>query len=124
MYPIEREDDLHDTGVVKVVTNLLGDALYFSRSLIPYPRQQVAHKVYEHVGLYAYRKTSLMRLARLPMTTLETVESLEQLRWLEHGLRIRIVESVIPDRDHHGFSVDTPADLARAEQMYFEKGGK
>lgn len=117
MYPIEREDDLHDTGVVKVVTNLLGDALYFSRSLIPFPRQQVSHKVYEHVGLYAYRKTSLMRLAKLPMTTLEAVESLEQLRWLEHGVRIGVVETKCADQAFSGFSVDTPEDLARAEAM-------
>ena len=117
MYPIEREDDLHDTAVVKVVTNLLGDALYFSRSLIPFPRQQVAHKVYEHVGLYAYRKTSLMRLAKLPMTTLEAVESLEQLRWLEHGVRIRVIETQCPDQAYSGFSVDTPEDLTRAEAM-------
>jgi len=120
MYPIGREDDLHDTGVVKVVTNLLGDALYFSRSLIPYPRQQVAHKVFEHVGLYAYRKTSLMRLAKLPMTTLEAVESLEQLRWLEHGVRIRVIESQCADQAFSGFSVDTPEDLARAEAMLRE----
>jgi 3-deoxy-manno-octulosonate cytidylyltransferase (CMP-KDO synthetase) len=121
MYPIEREDDLQDTGVVKVVTNLLGEALYFSRSLIPYPRQQVAHKVYEHVGLYAYRKDSLLRLARLPMTTLEAVESLEQLRWLEHGVRIRVVESQCEDQAFSGFSVDTPEDLVRAEAMLREQ---
>ncbi|MBL7645269.1 MAG: 3-deoxy-manno-octulosonate cytidylyltransferase [Candidatus Hydrogenedentes bacterium] len=120
MYPIEREDDLHDTGVVKVVTNLLGDALYFSRSLIPFPRQHVAHKVFEHVGLYAYRRTSLLRLAKLPVTTLEAVESLEQLRWLEHGVRIRVVESQCADQAFSGFSVDTPEDLARAEAMLRE----
>lgn len=120
MYPIAREEDLHDNGVVKVVTNLLGDALYFSRSLIPFPRQQVAHKVYEHVGLYAYRKASLMRLARLPVTTLEAVESLEQLRWLEHGVRIRVIETRCPDQAFSGFSVDTPEDLARAEAMLRE----
>jgi 3-deoxy-manno-octulosonate cytidylyltransferase (CMP-KDO synthetase) len=124
MFRIVREEDLANPAVVKVVADLNGNALYFSRSLIPYPRENVEHGVFEHVGVYAYRKETLMRLTKLPPTTLERVESLEQLRWLEHGLRIRIVESVIPDRDHHGFSVDTPADLARAEQMYFEKGGK
>ncbi len=124
MFRIVREEDLANPAVVKVVADLNGNALYFSRSLIPYPREKVEHGVFEHVGVYAYRKDTLMRLTKLPPTTLERVESLEQLRWLEHGLRIRIIESAIPDRDHHGFSVDTPADLARAEQMYFEKGGK
>ena len=125
MFRIVREEDLANPAVVKVVADLNGHALYFSRSLIPYPREtKLAHPVFEHVGVYAYRKDTLMRLTKLPPTMLERVESLEQLRWLEHGLRIRITESVIPDRDHHGFSVDTPADLARAEQMYFEKGGR
>ncbi len=124
MFRIEREEDLANPAVVKVVADLSGNALYFSRSLIPYPREKVEHGAFEHVGVYAYRKDTLMRLTKLTPTTLERVESLEQLRWLEHGLRIRIVESVIPNRDHHGFSVDTPDDLARAEQMYFEKGGK
>jgi len=120
MYPIEREEDLHDVGVVKVVTNLAGDALYFSRSLIPYPRQQIAHRVYEHVGLYAYRKESLLRLAALPMTSLEEVESLEQLRWLESGGRIRCLEaSRVPlgidtQRDYDGF-VERQRRRERAE---------
>lgn len=117
MYPIEREADLLEPSVVKVVTNHFGDALYFSRSLIPYPRQAVAHKVYEHVGLYAYRKHSLIRLAGLPVTTLEAVESLEQLRWLEHGVRIRVNETRCADQAFSGFSVDTPEDLARAEEL-------
>lgn len=121
-YPITHEPDLHDFGVVKVVTNRAGDALYFSRSLIPYPRQKVPHNVYEHVGLYAYRKATLLRLAKLPMTELEEVESLEQLRWLEHGVRIRVPVSQCPDRAFSGFSVDTPEDLARAEAMLRERG--
>ncbi len=124
MFRIVREADLSDPAVVKVVTDMAGNALYFSRSLIPYPRQKNEHGVFEHVGVYTYRKDTLMRLTKLPPTPLECIESLEQLRWLQHGLRIRITESVIPDRDHHGFSVDTPDDLARAEQMYLEKGGK
>jgi len=123
-YPIAHEPDLHDTAVVKVVTNRAGDALYFSRSLIPYPRQQVAHEVFEHVGLYAYRKSSLLRLAKLPMGLLESVESLEQLRWMEEGVRIRVVTSQCPDRAFSGFSVDTPEDLARAESMLREREGQ
>ncbi|HDP35135.1 MAG TPA: 3-deoxy-manno-octulosonate cytidylyltransferase [Candidatus Hydrogenedentes bacterium] len=118
MFKVAREDDLHDPAVVKVVTDLAGNALYFSRSLIPYPRENVAHAVYEHAGTYAYRKDTLQRLTQLTPTALEKVESLEQLRWLQHGLRIQVIESQVTDPDRYGFSVDTPADLARAEQMY------
>ena len=118
MVRIAHEADLHDPAVVKVVTDHAGNALYFSRSLIPYPRENVPHDVYEHAGTYAYRRDTLLRLTQLEPTTLEKVESLEQLRWLQHGLRIQVVASKVADPARHGFSVDTPADLARAEQMY------
>lgn len=123
MFPITNEDDLHNPNVVKVVTDLAGRALYFSRSLIPYPRGAEEHTVFEHVGLYVYRKDTLMRLTRLPATPLERVESLEQLRWLQHGLRIRVTESAVPDRAFHGFSIDTQEDFERAEQMLLERAG-
>ena len=122
MYPIERAADLHDAGVVKVVLNLAGDALYFSRSLIPYPHKDVPHGVYEHVGRYVYRKETLQRLASLPPTVLERVESLEQLRWLEHGIRIRVVETSCKDQGFSGFSVDTEEDLKKGEAMLRERG--
>lgn len=121
MFPITHEDDLKNPSVVKVVTDLSGKALYFSRSLIPYPREAISHKVYEHVGLYAYSKDTLLKLTRLPSTTLETVESLEQLRWLQHGLHIQVTESAVPDQAFHGFSVDTQEDIERAEQMLRER---
>ncbi|HQM99870.1 MAG TPA: 3-deoxy-manno-octulosonate cytidylyltransferase [Candidatus Hydrogenedentes bacterium] len=121
MFPIVNQDDLCDPGVVKVVTDLTGKALYFSRSLVPYPREPVPHNVFEHVGLYVYRKETLLRLTRLPATTLEKVESLEQLRWLEHGLRIQVTESTVQDKEYHGFSVDTREDVKRAEQMLHER---
>ncbi|MCC6697460.1 MAG: 3-deoxy-manno-octulosonate cytidylyltransferase [Candidatus Hydrogenedentes bacterium] len=121
MYRITSEEDLANPSVVKVVVDLYGNALYFSRSLIPYPREAINHAVYEHVGTYAYRRETLLQLAMLPSTTLERAESLEQLRWLEHGLRVRVVESLIPDRGFSGFSVDTPEDLARAGNMVLER---
>lgn len=124
MYRIAREEDLQDPGVVKVVVDLRGNALYFSRSLIPYPRERIEHGVYEHVGSYAYRRETLMQITQLPPTVLERVEALEQLRWIEHGLRIRVVESRIEDQAFSGFSVDTQADLLRAEQMLRERGLK
>jgi 3-deoxy-manno-octulosonate cytidylyltransferase (CMP-KDO synthetase) len=122
MHAISRPDDLQDLGVVKVVTDRAGWAMYFSRSLIPYPRQPVPHSVYEHVGLYVYRRDALLAIAQLEPTTLEQVESLEQLRWMEHGYRIRMVETHCKDHEFSGFSVDTAEDLARAEAMLRERG--
>ena len=122
MHPIAREEDLQDPAVVKVVTDLTGNALYFSRSLLPYPRNAVAHKVYEHVGLYVYRKEFLLKLAQLPPTLLERIESLEQLRVIEHGYKLRVIESKVHDNAFSGFSVDTEGDLVRAEQMLRERG--
>ena len=122
MYPITREADLADPGVVKVVVDLKGNALYFSRSLIPYARNKTGQRVFEHVGTYVYRRETLLRIAQLRPTPLEQTESLEQLRWLEHAYRIRVVESQCADRDFAGFSVDTEQDLERAEQMLLDRG--
>jgi 3-deoxy-manno-octulosonate cytidylyltransferase (CMP-KDO synthetase) len=122
MHALARPEDLANPSVVKVVVNRAGDALYFSRSLIPYPRQKIAHSIYEHVGLYVYRREFLLHLAQLPPTTLEQVESLEQLRVLEHGYRLRVVETKAPDHEFTGFSVDTEQDLERAEQLLRARG--
>lgn len=122
MYPISRPEDLADPGVVKVVTDYSGNALYFSRSLIPYPREPVEHGVYEHVGLYVYRKDTLLRLALLEPTLLERVEALEQLRWLQHGIRIHVAETKCADQAFSGLSVDTAEDLARASALAEERG--
>jgi 3-deoxy-manno-octulosonate cytidylyltransferase (CMP-KDO synthetase) len=122
MHPITREESFADPSVVKVVVDMAGNALYFSRSLIPYPRENKVHSVYEHVGLYVYRKDFLITLAMLPPTVLEQVESLEQLRALEHGYRIRVVETKSVDNEFSGFSVDTQEDLDYAEAMLRERG--
>jgi 3-deoxy-manno-octulosonate cytidylyltransferase (CMP-KDO synthetase) len=121
MFPITEEEDLKNPGVVKVVTDLRGRALYFSRSLIPYPREATPHNVFEHAGIYAYKKEVLMALTQLKPTMLEQVESLEQLRWLENGLRIQVTESRVPDKSFCGFSVDTREDLERAERMLADR---
>ena len=110
---IRNEVDLHDPNVVKVVVDAAGFALYFSRALIPHPRRLEHHAAYEHIGLYAYRKSFLLELARLPPTLLERTEGLEQLRVLESGRRILVVET----EDHLGLSVDTPEDLDKAERF-------
>jgi 3-deoxy-manno-octulosonate cytidylyltransferase (CMP-KDO synthetase) len=105
------EADYGDPNVVKVVTDPAGYALYFSRSLIPYPRKRTVHfKVFEHIGLYAYTRDCLLRLSRLPPSALEEIESLEQLRALENGIRILVVETRC---EAESLSVDTQADLER-----------
>jgi len=112
--PLEA-DDLDDPNVVKVVVDLDGCALYFSRAPVPYGRSRDGHFVptcsFKHLGLYAYRREFLLRLAALAPTPLELAESLEQLRALEHGVRIKVVQTA-----HDSTGVDTPADLDRVRR--------
>ena len=105
-------DELLNPHVVKVVTDARGDALYFSRAPIPHGADVSASLAYVHVGLYAFRRDFLLRYAALPQTPLEVAESLEQLRALEHGYRIRTVVT-----EHHSIGVDTPQDLERARRL-------
>lgn len=117
--PIDNDRDLNDPNVVKVVVDASGYALYFSRSLIPYPRNAPSGPhAFEHIGLYAYTKAFLAEYSRMPPARLEQTEGLEQLRVLENGRRIRVVET----HDHLGLSVDTPVDLARAEEFLAQSG--
>lgn len=122
MHPVLRPEDWANPSIVKVVVDRHGHALYFSRSLIPYPLRDVPHRVFEHVGLYIYRRDFLLTLARLEPTPLEQIESLEQLRVLEHGYKLRVVETRAPDHEFTGFSVDTAEDVARAEELLRERG--
>jgi len=103
--------DYMDPHVVKVVVDGDGIALYFSRSPIPFVHNGNAI-AYKHVGLYAFRRSFLLAFARLQPTPLELAESLEQLRALEHGFRIRTVET-----QHDSIGVDTPEDLERARRL-------
>ena len=112
--PILEEEALHDPNVVKVVFNQKGDALYFSRSLIPYPRKRDNFQAYEHLGLYAYRKDFLLTYIALPQSRLEINESLEQLRVLEAGYQLKVVVSAHP---YDGISVDTQEDLEKVRQI-------
>jgi len=109
--PIGEPSEFEDPNVVKVVRDRSGFALYFSRAPIPYPRR-AADPALKHIGLYVYRREFLLRLAALEPTPLEAAESLEQLRALEHGFRIRVVESA-----HDSVGVDTPADLDRVRRL-------
>jgi 3-deoxy-manno-octulosonate cytidylyltransferase (CMP-KDO synthetase) len=104
--------DVASPHVVKVVLSQSGHALYFSRSAIPYPRQEGAAVPLRHLGIYGYQRAALLRLAELPPTPLERSEALEQLRALEHGMAIRVL---IAGRGLPG--VDTDEDLQRVERL-------
>lgn len=114
MHRIEDTEDLRNPNVVKVVNDASGFALYFSRSLIPFPRNEDLHRAYEHIGIYAYRKDFLLRYAKMSPTLLEKTESLEQLRVLENGFRIRVVQT---EQDYIPLSVDTQEDLEKARML-------
>ena len=105
-------EDMDNPGCVKVVCAQNDNALYFSRSRIPFARHTDGATVYQHIGLYAYRRHFLAMLASLPATPLEMTESLEQLRVLEHGYSIRMARCGAAP-----IGVDTPEDLERVRQM-------
>lgn len=124
--PFETAEEMLSPSLVKVVTNAAGDALYFSRSPIPHMRlgatwdlqasaaaaveQRLARR---HIGIYAYRKETLLAFASLPPVPIERAEGLEQLRALHHGIPIRVVES----RGRAGLEVNTPEDLERVRAL-------
>lgn len=111
--------ELERSQVVKVVTDLRGDALYFSRAPIPHRRAGGASALARaHVGIYAFRAAFLQEFASLAPGRLEVEESLEQLRALEHGHRIRV-----GDTAYRGFGIDTPEDLERARGILAAQRG-
>ena len=122
---IHTMDDLLNRNVVKVVTNLEGDALYFSRGSIPSTpanKQQIFDEnalVYRHIGLYAFRKEQLLAFTSWKRTPYEIAEGLEQLRFLEHGVPIHVVET-----DTSLIGVDVPADLERVKQILEKRGNE
>ena len=107
--------ELDNPNVVKVVTNLLGDAIYFSRCLIPNQRERAGEPAvyFKHIGLYVYRREFLLHYPDLTVGPLERAEHLEQLRALESGYRIRVVET-----DYESLGVDTPEDLERVNDLF------
>jgi 3-deoxy-manno-octulosonate cytidylyltransferase (CMP-KDO synthetase) len=115
---IEDPREISDPNVVKVVTDRFENAIYFSRSTIPYPRDgapgsEVRAPHFKHIGLYVYRRDFLLRYPEMPVGPLETTERLEQLRALENGFKIRVVET-----DYESLGVDTPADLERVRGLF------
>jgi 3-deoxy-manno-octulosonate cytidylyltransferase (CMP-KDO synthetase) len=113
--------DIVNPNVVKVVTNFNGDAIYFSRCPIPYDRDQVAEvtQYFIHMGLYVYRRDFLLSYPDLPVGPLERAECLEQLRALENGYRIKVVETA-----YESLGVDTPDDLARLNRLFETLAGR
>ncbi|OYQ36600.1 3-deoxy-manno-octulosonate cytidylyltransferase [Flavobacterium cyanobacteriorum] len=113
MYEIREWEDIENPNNVKVIVDQKGFALYFSRSVIPYPRDKEAGvRYFKHVGIYAFRKHALLDFYRLPMRSLEASEKLEQLRYLEYGKKIRMVHT-----SHMGIGIDTPEDLEKARGL-------
>lgn len=113
MREIKNEDEIKNPNNVKVVVDQNGFALYFSRSVIPYPREvNVGVRYFQHIGIYAFRKQALLDFYHLPMKSLEASEKLEQLRYLEFGKRIRMVETA-----HVSIGIDTPEDLEQARKL-------
>jgi 3-deoxy-manno-octulosonate cytidylyltransferase (CMP-KDO synthetase) len=113
MREITAIQDIENPNNVKVVVDQSGFALYFSRSVIPYPREiNVGVRYMQHIGIYAFRKQALMDFYSLPMKSLEASEKLEQLRYLEFGKRIKMVET-----NHIGIGIDTPEDLEKARKL-------
>ena len=113
MFEIKDKEEINSPNNVKVITDQQGFALYFSRSVIPYAREKnVGVRYMKHIGIYAFRKEALMDFYRLPMLSLEASEKLEQLRYLEYGKRIRMVET-----DHGSIGIDTPEDLEKARKI-------
>jgi 3-deoxy-manno-octulosonate cytidylyltransferase (CMP-KDO synthetase) len=117
---ITQPNEIMDPNIVKVARDFDGNGLYFSRAPIPWVRDTkttVAARHWKHIGLYAFRRETLLEFPTLPPGELEHIEQLEQLRWLENGFRIRTVET-----DYGAVSVDVPADIERVEKLLREQG--
>jgi 3-deoxy-manno-octulosonate cytidylyltransferase (CMP-KDO synthetase) len=118
---IERPAELANPNIVKLVLDRSGNALYFSRAPIPHSRDPRGGwpPLYRHIGLYAYRRSTLLVMAALEPTPLERAEALEQLRALEHGIRIKAIET-----SYDSFSVDTPDDLEQLRRLLTTPAGR
>lgn len=110
--PLKKEE-YQDASAVKVVVNQKGEALYFSRALIPYPREDFAMPPLKHIGVYAYRRSFLLTYAKMEQTPLEKTESLEQLRALETGYKIGVIRIETED-----IGIDTEEDLKKANEFF------
>lgn len=114
MVEITDRDEINNPNTVKVIVDQNDFALYFSRSPIPYPRDEKAGaRYFKHKGIYAFRKEALLDFTKLPMQFLEASEKIECIRYLEYGKRIKMVETTV-----EGVEIDTPEDLERAKKLW------
>lgn len=107
-YKLSNMEDVDNTNIVKVISDKNDYALYFSRSPIPFPRNLDINNYYKHIGVYAYKRDFVLEFSKMPQTNLEKSESLEQLRVLENGDKIKVIET-----KHKVLGVDTPEDLIK-----------
>jgi 3-deoxy-manno-octulosonate cytidylyltransferase (CMP-KDO synthetase) len=113
MQPLTEQSLIDDPNYVKVAVDINMNALFFSRSVIPYPRnKETAATYYEHIGVYAFRKQALLDFTDWPVTILEATEKIECLRYLEHGIPLKMVIT-----EYMGIEIDTPDDLVRATRF-------
>ncbi len=113
MQVLTKQEEIDDPNFVKVAVDKKMNALFFSRSVIPYPRdKQFPTTYYEHIGVYAFRKQALLDFTNWPMTPLEAAEKVECLRYLEYGIPMRMI--VV---DYMGVEIDTPEDLEKAAKL-------
>jgi 3-deoxy-manno-octulosonate cytidylyltransferase (CMP-KDO synthetase) len=116
---ISNEEELNNPGIPKVTLNTRNEAIYFSRATIPYLRNQHisewvnTHTYYKHIGIYGYKARILQEITRLPLSVLEQAESLEQLRWIENGYRIKTAVT-----EAESVAIDTPEDLERVRREF------
>lgn len=116
--PLKNPEDITNPNIIKVVIGKNQNAIYFSRSPVPFVRNEhpdhwhMKHPFFQHIGIYGYTNDALLKLSRLDNSPLEKAESLEQLRWLENGLQIMTGVS-----DHISYSIDTPEDVAKVLQI-------
>ena len=111
---LEEKEEIENPNNVKVVCSEEGIALYFSRAPIPYPRDNSEATYFKHIGIYAFRKDSLLKFTQLPINNLEATEKLENLRFLANGMKVKMVET-----DKVAIGIDTPEDLEKAN-LYFK----
>ena len=108
---IDNQEELNNPNVVKVITDIYGDAIYFSRYSLPYERDKITTNHFKHIGTYGYRVWFLKKFSTLSQTVLEKSESLEQLRVIEHGMKIRVRET-----EYQTIGVDVPEQIALVEK--------
>lgn len=113
VFPLSEKSDIENPNNVKVVLDNANFAMYFSRSPIPFPRDEHFANYFQHIGVYAFRKEALLRFSNLPMGMLEKTEKLENLRFISNGMRVKMVIT-----QHKSIGIDTPEDLEKARLLF------